>query len=98
MTGSVEVSNLPAPGGACTPFQLVGFTTATLAGNQGVLAFGRACQQDFPGSWMCSSVEVLETTAIPSDLTGPAWVRPTYVAGGSPVGHDASGVTHFDAA
>lgn len=64
--GSVEVSNLPGPtGGACAPFQLVRFTRATFTGGEGVINFTRWCQAEFPGSRMCSSVEVMETTDVP---------------------------------
>jgi hypothetical protein len=38
-----------------------------------------ACQAEFPGSRLCSSMEVMETTAIP-DLEGNAWVRPSFIS------------------
>ena len=72
-------------------FQLVGFTSAAFTGGQGVLGFTNACQaESFPGSRMCSSIEVMETVAVRSGLTGDAWVRPTFQpTGGNTL--DASG-------
>ncbi len=66
-------------------FQLVGFTNATFAGDAGVLGMSRGCAVELPGSRMCDSLEVLETSAVP-DLTGRprAWVRPSPVPGGTP--------------
>ena len=69
-------------------FDLAGFTTETLTGAQGVLAFTLACQAEFAESRMCTSEEILNTIDVPADLAGTAWVRPTYVEGG----HDISGV------
>jgi len=92
VTGSVEVTNLPDLGGGCSPFQLVGFTTATFTGGQGVLGFTTACQAEFPGSRMCTSVEVMETTTLPSGLpAGEAWVRPVTPVGLPGAVVDASG-------
>lgn len=92
VSGAVEVTNLPAvqdvrvvnapPPSTSARFQLVGFTSATFTGGQGVLGFTRACQQEFPGSRMCSSTEVMETTTVPSGLSGEAWVRPTLISSG----------------
>ena len=70
--------------------QLVGFTTAGFQGDEGVLGYTRACQQEFPESRMCTSVEVLETTDVPA-LSGDAWVRPVSQVSDS-VALDASGV------
>ena len=91
VTGSVEVTNLPGPGGACAPFQLVGFTAATFTGGQGVLGFTRACQAEFPGSRMCESQEILATTQLPSTLSGNAWVQPSIVSEAAGAVVDASG-------
>jgi hypothetical protein len=92
VTGSVEVSNPPEPGGACAPFHLVGFTAATFTGGHGVLGFTRACQAEFPGSRFCTSVEVMETAVIPAGLpAGEAWVRPVFVDGPGSNVVDASG-------
>ena len=52
---SVEVVNAPTPAPPLG-FQLVGFTSATFDGSQGVLGFTLACQAEFPGSRMCTSV------------------------------------------
>jgi len=88
---AVTASAAQAGGGATTdPVQLVGFTTATLKGDSGVLAFTAACQNDFDApARMCKSTEVLETVVRPASLTGTAWVLPVIV----PVtnGTDASG-------
>jgi hypothetical protein len=81
---------------ACTPFQLVGFTAATFAGGTGTLAFTLACQQEFALSRMCTSEEIVNTQTVPTSLSGPAWVRPTFravSAGSSTVALDESGVT-----
>lgn len=86
VAGAVEVTNLPAvqdvnvvntPPSGSARFQLVGFTAAQFNGAQGVLGFTLACQQEFPRSRMCSSLEILETTTVPSGLVGDAWVRPS---------------------
>jgi hypothetical protein len=72
-------------------FQLVGFTSASFDGNEGVLGFTAACQAEFRASRMCSSQEVLESVSLP-DLAGSAWVRP-HIVGGGPGGNvDASGI------
>ncbi len=68
----------PAPEPAPMRWQLVGFTSSTLLGDSGVLNKTLACQQDFVGSRMCSSTEVLETVAVPLGLVGSAWVRPSF--------------------
>jgi hypothetical protein len=106
VTGSVAVTNLPAvqdvnvvsappAGGASPRFQLVGFTTATFTGGQGVLGFTLACQQEFADSRMCTSLEILETTKVPGGLAGEAWVRPTITTDLPTAGTvvDASGVS-----
>jgi hypothetical protein len=47
-----------------------------------VLGFTSACQQEFVGSRMCNSLDVIETTKLPANLEqGEAWVRPTLVGG-----------------
>ncbi len=72
--------------------QLVGFTEAQHPGNVRMFGLTRACQAEFPGSRLCSSVEVLQTTAIPSGLEGNAWVRPTLVSSIDRSVLDASGL------
>ena len=112
VTGSVEVSNLPSVQDvnvtneplavtASTPsrFQLVGFSTNPLTGDAGVLGMTLECQNDSPGSRMCTSTEVMETVAVPASLTGLAWVRPVHVpfvstSSGSRA-QDASGRTNL---
>jgi hypothetical protein len=80
------------PGPGVARFELVGFTTTTFGGDQGVLGFTAACQAQFAGSRMCTSVEVMETVALPAGLTGFAWVRPVFITPVSGV-LDASGQT-----
>jgi hypothetical protein len=81
------------PGESKPHFGLVGFTAATFNGGQGVFSYTGACGAEFPGSRMCSSIEVLETVAVPATLTGLAWVRPSFVGISSGNGAiDASGV------
>ena len=72
-------------------YQLVGFTTTALAGDAGVIGFTRACQNEFAGSRMCTSVEVMESVILPDGLIGEAWVRPVFVSATS-TGVDASGI------
>ncbi|GAG14310.1 unnamed protein product, partial [marine sediment metagenome] len=72
------VTSLPIPTG--TPrYQLVGFTADTFPVTTGVLGFTLACQVAFPESRMCTSNEVMETVTVPLDLSGEAWVRPSFV-------------------
>ena len=84
----VEVLNLPAvqdvnvlsapPAAACASrFELVGFTSATPSCASGLFPLTQACQSEFGGAArMCSSVEVIETSSIPSGLAGTAMVIP----------------------
>jgi len=115
VAGALEVTNLPAvqdvnvtnpPTCSVGPearYQLVGFTSLALLGDSGVLGMTVACQQEFAGSRMCSSVEVMETVQVPVDLAGIAWVRPSFSPlhdpGTQPSALDASGyqtsVIHF---
>lgn len=72
--------------------QLVGLTAATLKGDAGVIGFTQACQQEFPGTRFCSSQEVVRTIAVPSGLSGSAWVLTSGGVGlGTGVLVDASG-------
>ena len=110
VTGSVEITNLPnvqdvsvvnepllVTGEPPPRFQLVGFATATRLGDAGVLVFTLACQEEFLGSRMCSSIEVLETVDVPSLAGSFAWVRPTLMPGGgtSNTHNDASTNIHI---
>ena len=60
-------------------FQLVGFTTATVKGGEGVLGFALTCQQEFLDSRMCTSKEIMDTISVPI-LTPDVWayVRPSW--------------------
>ena len=64
-------------------FELVG-TTSPIAADSGPLGMARACQQQFgPGTRMCTTLEVLETTTLPmsSDYHSTSgWVRPVPVS------------------
>ena len=60
------------------PWQLVGHTTTTHLGGEGLRAFTLACQADFgPATRMCTSAEVRSTITWPT-LTSEAWVLPTW--------------------
>ena len=72
-------------------WQLVGFTSATFTGGQGVLTFNTGCQTEFPGSRFCTSVEVMESSHVTPTLSGTAWVRPT-IEGPHGQNFDASGI------
>ncbi len=63
---------------AAPKVELVGFTSATFDGAEGVLGFTLACQAEFSGSRMCNSLEVMETVNVPAGLMGEAWVRPVF--------------------
>jgi hypothetical protein len=78
VTGTVAVANLPA---GPQQFQFVGVTAATFTGDKGVGTFTVACQQDFLGSRMCTSREILLTTDWPPQPPSfyVAWVQPTLV-------------------
>ena len=84
VTGAVEVTNFPNPVPlTCTParFQLVGFTTTTYTGAMGGnIGVTQKCQLEFPDSRMCSQEEAaattaLPTTALPTLITGTAWIH-----------------------
>ncbi len=58
------------------PWQLVGHTTTTHLGDEGLRALTLACQSDFgPAARMCKTTEVADTIVWPT-LTTDAWVRP----------------------
>jgi hypothetical protein len=85
----VEVTNQPA---ACQPlrWQLVGYTVATVVGNDGFLNHSKTCAAEFADSRICTSREVIETTNLPD--TREAWVRPEMLSIGSPYLTEISGV------
>lgn len=58
-------------------FQIVGFTSSTFDGLNGIAVFSRECQLQFPASRMCSSTEVLNSVNFPEG-TSEGWVRPVY--------------------
>jgi hypothetical protein len=81
--------------GVAVRYQLVGVTSTAFNGTQGVLTFNNACHTEFPGSRMCTSVEVMETAPYTgSSAFVPAYVRPVIV-GQNSAGHtlEASGVS-----
>ncbi len=84
------------PGSSGTMFQFVGVTTTTHVGGSGIRTFTEACQQDYPGSRMCSSKEYIETVDFPAkgSFFG-AWIRPTFspIAAGGITAADISGIT-----
>ena len=62
-------------------FEFVGFSGTTHDGAEGALTFNGACHATFPGSRMCTSEEILETTPPPSGISGDfAWVRSVLVS------------------
>ncbi len=77
--------------------QFVGFTDAIFDGGQGVITYTNACSQEIPGSYMCTSAEVINTKAHPSALSSAmGWVKPTFMpftAGPYTYFLDISGVT-----
>ena len=87
---AVEVVNPPATNQPAR-FQLVGFTSAVMLGNSGVLGFTLACQAEFLSSRMCTTREVVETVVVPS-LSGPdAWVQPVFII--NPGGDSADAIS-----
>ncbi len=86
ISGEVAVTSLPTASPQVR-FQLVGFTTAQPVCSNGLFPLTQACQSEFGGDVrMCTSVEVMETTSIPSGLSGWAMVRPVFL----PTGDTAS--------
>lgn len=73
--GPVTVQNQSS---GCPETQFVGFTKSTFNGGQGVVTYANACRQDYPGSWMCTSEEFLNTRIYPS-VSGFGWIKPTPV-------------------
>ena len=72
-------------------FQLVGFTSAALAGDSGLFGLTLACQAEFAGSRICTSREILETVEVPTGLSGDAWVQPLVMGGRDTDAVDVSG-------
>ena len=105
LPGIQGVPGLPGPQGPEGPagapgdckegsrYQLVGKSSQSFRGFEGVVRLNNACSATFPGSRMCTSVEVMETASFTGNLSGSSWVRPTIVgvdSRGTVV--DASGV------
>lgn len=66
LTALLTLFSLPAHA-QTDPFQLVGFSTATVQGDPGVLGMSAQCLATFgDGARMCTSVEIMETTAVPA--------------------------------
>jgi len=77
-------------------FQFVGATSTTYPGNAGIYTYTKACQQDYPGSRMCSSKEYMLTVDFPAQGSFfGAWIRPTFspMADGTLRATDLSGAT-----
>ena len=67
----------PATAQTTKQFQLVGFTTNTVPADSGYIGMTKACQLEFEASRMCTTLEVIETVAIPGlPANESAWVRP----------------------
>ena len=79
---AVEVVN-PAPPSPPVRWQLVGFTSATYLGDMGG-NFGvtQKCQLEFENSRMCTTIEVEQTTSIPSELVGQGRINQRADRGG----------------
>ena len=62
-------------GGSSAPvFQ--GFSSATVAGNAGIIGLQTACNASFSGSKICSSAEFANSTYKSATLSGTAWLLP----------------------
>ena len=94
ITANVSAAPKPPPPSGVPETQFVGFTTDTFNGGQGVVTYTNACQQDYPGSWMCSSKEFLESKAYPS-TTGDGWIKPTFVPISLDIGNETITVPNY---
>ena len=62
-------------GGSSAPvFQ--GFSSATVAGNAGIIGLQLACNSSFSGSKICTSAEFANSTYKSATLSGTAWLLP----------------------
>ena len=62
-------------GGSSAPvFQ--GFSSATVAGNAGIIGLQLACNSSFSGSKICTSAEFANSTYKSATLAGTAWLLP----------------------
>ncbi len=58
-------------------FRLVGVTEAMFDSGNGVFPLTRACFNNFPGSRICTTQEIIDTVNPPVIPKGLAWVRPS---------------------
>lgn len=70
-------------GGGLDKFQYVGVSEEGVRGSSGIISLNNACHATFPGSRMCTSVEIMNT-ANPPDVRANlsnriAWVRPQII-------------------
>ncbi len=66
------------PGGAEGRFQFVGFTTQ-LSAPAGPVTLNLLCANEFPGSRMCSTAEIMETVQWPDNTRSTSgWVNPVF--------------------
>jgi hypothetical protein len=68
-----------APGSGAPNFQLVGISVRPLPGGAGIGELNRTCSERFPGSRMCTTLEVMNTPDPPLPLFTVGWVRPVFV-------------------
>jgi hypothetical protein len=66
------------PGPAPAVYRFVGFSSAQVPGNSGLVALQAACQDYGAEARMSTSAEILATPSPPSQA-GVAWVQPVYV-------------------
>jgi len=75
----------PGPQGPAGPsapaVHFLGFSSSTLTGGVGLLAFAGACHSSFQASHQCSTDETLLSPALPAGVTGVAWVLPGTAGG-----------------
>jgi hypothetical protein len=81
------------PAASAADYELKGLTSNTFDGDEGPFGFTLACQAEFGAqARMCNSIEVLETTNLPSLPPGGfGWVHPSVVAVDGSAIWDASG-------
>ena len=75
----------------------VGETSSTTTTDVGIMTMHRLCQADYPGSFMCSSGDIIRNgrapgSLLPSGVYG-AWVQPTLVSASEDITVDASGIS-----
>ena len=79
--------------------RLLGFSSATMNGGQGIFTMVAACNADFPGTRVCTTGDLVRTAAVPPGLVGEAWVRPEPLGASTsfdgPTGLSGNGVASF---